>query len=78
MNVTYRIDQQLGRVRGLARAGGRMSRAYGAQLCYLFLGRRPGVAPGWYEMTPLASAGAFNGKCQNSSLLPKWEERDLP
>ena len=24
-----------------------------------------GFAPGWYELTPLASPGGFNGKCSN-------------
>jgi len=26
-----------------------------------------GVAPGWYDLTPLASPGAFNSKCPISS-----------
>jgi hypothetical protein len=48
------------------RGGGHINRAVGAQLylfSHLFLGRCPnGVAQGWYERTPLASHGAFNGK----------------
>jgi len=43
-----------------------MNRAVGARLSFvshLFLGRCPGGAPGWYQLTPLASPGAFKGKC---------------
>src|SRR6266566_9528935 len=29
--------------------------------------RHSGAAPGWYELTPLASAAVFYGKCPNSS-----------
>src|SRR2546425_11404441 len=50
MNVTCGFDQR-GRGTPVARGGGPMNRAVGAELCFfshLFLGRCPGVAPGWY------------------------------
>ena len=50
--------------------GGPMNRAVGARLCslsHLFLGRCPGNAPGWYDLAPLASSGAFNGNPPNSN-----------
>src|SRR5437667_5108220 len=74
MNVTCGIDPG-GRGTQVARGGRPMNRAVGAPLCffsYLFLGRCPGVAPGWYELTPLASPGAFNSKCPNSRRQPRW------
>jgi hypothetical protein len=42
-----------------------MNRAVGAQYAS-FRTNSWGFAPGWYELTPLASYGAFNGKCPNS------------
>ena len=69
MNVTCGIYQG-GRGTQVARGGGPMNRAVGAQLQYASSPACSwGVAPGWYELTPLASPGAFNSKCPNSSRL---------
>src|SRR6266700_4957923 len=73
MNVTCGIDQR-GRGTRVARGGEPMSRAVGARL-YSSPTCSWGVAPGWYELTPLASPGAFNGKCPNSSRQEKPRSR---
>src|SRR5213592_2272971 len=44
-----------------------MNRAVGARLGF-FADLSWGGAPGWYELTPLASPGAFNGKCPGRRL----------
>jgi len=74
MNVTCGINQ---RSRGtlVARGGGPMNRARwrwsydSSRTCSW------GVSPGWYELTPLASPGAFNGRCPNSSRQAKAHYR---
>src|SRR5882724_4109585 len=74
MNVACGINQRRRGTR-VVRGGGPMNRAVGARL--YFLAPVPGASPGrrprlWYELTPLASPGAFNGKCPNPRAQARY------